>query len=255
MSLKEYRKASCLTQWFPLIRDAGVPVPKTEIVETDLELIHICDGMEAFLKRIDQGAYTAFLSSLRNACRSVSEDGPWFLRTGHFSGKHNWENTCYVTDLDRLERHVSYLVNDSMLVDFLGLPTNFWVVRAFLPTKPLGWLTAYGGMPLCREFRCFVSNGEVVCIHPYWPRKAIIEGFEYPCPGEDTISDLYFRSSSLGPDERGRILKLALQVATVVPGDWSVDILDTKDGWYVTDMAVAHESFHWEGCEKAEPNS
>ncbi len=25
-----------------------------------------------------------------------------------------------------------------------------------------------------------------------------------------------------------------------------------SDGWYVTDMAIAEQSFHWEGCEKAD---
>lgn len=28
----------------------------------------------------------------------------------------------------------------------------------------------------------------------------------------------------------------------------SVDILDTEKGWFVTDMAEADKSFHWEGC-------
>jgi hypothetical protein len=33
-----------------------------------------------------------------------------------------------------------------------------------------------------------------------------------------------------------------------VGGAWSVDILETKRGWFVTDMAEAEKSFHWPEC-------
>lgn len=32
---------------------------------------------------------------------------------------------------------------------------------------------------------------------------------------------------------------------------WSVDVLETRRGWFVTDMAEAARSFHWPGCEHA----
>ena len=31
-------------------------------------------------------------------------------------------------------------------------------------------------------------------------------------------------------------------------GRWSVDALETERGWYITDLAQAHVSHHWEGC-------
>ena len=43
---------------------------------------------------------------------------------------------------------------------------------AFLPTMPLAVCTRYGGMPMCREFRCFVADAEVRCMHPYWTECA-----------------------------------------------------------------------------------
>jgi hypothetical protein len=36
-----------------------------------------------------------------------------------------------------------------------------------------------------------------------------------------------------------------------VGGAWSVDILETKRGWFVTDMAEASKSFHWPECPYA----
>ena len=35
---------NCLSYWFPKLLAAGVPVPRTEIVKTDAELIAILDG-------------------------------------------------------------------------------------------------------------------------------------------------------------------------------------------------------------------
>ena len=32
-------------------------------------------------------------------------------------------------------------------------------------------------------------------------------------------------------------------------GHWSVDILETERGWYVTDMALAPRSWHWPHCK------
>ncbi len=48
-------------------------------------------------------------------------------------------------------------------------------------------------------------------------------------------------------------LALAQIVADVFKEDdaFSVDLLPTKRGWMVTDMALARRSFHWEGCDKA----
>jgi len=50
-------------------------------------------------------------------------------------------------------------------------------------------------------------------------------------------------------DDESALVMLATQAGKAVGGAWSVDILETERGWYVTDMAEAHKSSHWEGCE------
>jgi hypothetical protein len=44
------------------------------------------------------------------------------------------------------------------------------------------------------------------------------------------------------------LVALAEKAGAAVGGSWSIDILETEKGWYVTDMAEAYKSFHWEDC-------
>jgi hypothetical protein len=93
-------------------------------------------------------------------------------------------------------------------------------------------------MPLCREFRFFVADGEVRCSHPYWPTEAIEQGGASPALSVELAR----------PENYGAAAELAQRVSRAIEGAWSVDILETKRGWFVTDMAEAEKSFHWEGC-------
>ncbi len=48
-------------------------------------------------------------------------------------------------------------------------------------------------------------------------------------------------------------LSLARRVADLFNGDgaWSVDLLPTERGWFITDMAIMERSFHWPDCPYA----
>jgi hypothetical protein len=235
---------NCLSFWFPKLQAAGLPVPRTEIVFTGVDLVPLCDGQTP-------DGWEEFVALLRTAADTIGPP-PWFLRTGQGSGKHNWRNTCFVRDAAELRFHVTALVEWSHIVDFLGLPHNVWCVREMLPVDPVAVLPAYGDMPLVKEVRAFVEGGRVVCDHPYWPARAVLEGFGLR--GRETLT----------PDEQKRVLDaidqitivpetwrpLAERVAEVFAGDgsWSVDLLATRNGWFVTDMAAAARSFHWDGC-------
>ena len=50
-------------------------------------------------------------------------------------------------------------------------------------------------------------------------------------------------------DERPQLETLVRCAGCAVGGGrWSVDVLETERGWFITDMAQAHVSHHWEGC-------
>jgi hypothetical protein len=231
-----------LDYWFPILQAAGVPVPKTEIVRLPSELRK---PMFSVLDGKDPGsAVEPFFAELGNACDRIGY--PAFLRTGQFSGKHDWKRTCFLQRRDDLAAHVYALIELSEVVDFLGLPWDVWCVREMLPTEPIATLPAYGGFPLVPELRCFVRDGEISCIHPYWPPSAVKSGFvhrEVPFNIDAIIAQC--QDIDVSP-----YLVLARQVAQAFKGHgaWSVDILPTKRGLFVTDMAVASDSYHWPGC-------
>jgi hypothetical protein len=230
---------TCLSYWFPLICAAGVPVPATQIVRTDIPLIVLCDGHEPV-------GWSAFLAELKAGCRWIGL--PAFLRTGFGSGKHDWDRCCHLRDIDKLDQHVANLVEWSNTVDMMGLPTDVWAVREMLPVEPLAVLPHYGNMPLVQEWRVFVRDGKVECLHSYWPKDAIGRGMPDGAPDEE-VDRLYNLAALTSPDLFNDCLELAEFAGQAVGGGyWSVDVLPTKRGLYVTDMAAGERSWHWPGC-------
>ena len=157
---------NCLSYWFPKLVDAAIPVPRTEIVTTDLELIRVLYGRpsgpdaEAF-----DAAYRAFLREVAHHADSIGF--PCFLRTGQTSGKHEWKNTCFLPDAEQIMKSVPALIEFSALADMMGLRTNVWAIREYLPVEPVAVLPRYGDMPLVPEMRCFINKGEILCTHFY----------------------------------------------------------------------------------------
>lgn len=229
---------NCLTYWYPKLREAAIPAPRTLVVETECVLGHLLDGETP-------PDFDKLIGWLEQYGRILGY--PMFLRTGMTSGKHDWENTCFVQCPEELPTRVANLVEFSFMAHFFGLPTNVWVARSFLKLKTCGVLPGYSNMPLAREFRAFVSGGDVKCIHPYWPRRAVEEGE----PEEEWLQK-YFEMCTMGDDEQ-KIVELVSRVAALFSDDgaWSVDVCQLETGqWLVTDMAIAKESFHWEDCAK-----
>jgi hypothetical protein len=221
-----------LAYWFPSVEAAGVPVPRTEIVQTSVPLTNWLDGESV-------PGVSGFLVALEAAIGRIG-GAPCFLRTGHGSGKHRWRKTCYLSDSTLLLDNVARLVEWSHGVDMLGLPTDVWVARELIDADPV--FHAFEGMPITREFRLFVEGGEVTHLQPYWPPAAIER------PDEEDWAERLAAISSISPQG---VKELSLMAVTAVDsiergGGWSVDFLQGNDGqWWLIDMALAERSFRW----------
>lgn len=168
---------------------------------------------------------------------------PLFLRTHLTSGKHGWARTCHVQSRDMLLEHVIQIIEYSECVSLRGLDWSTWAVRELLPTTPA--FLAFDEMPIVCEFRVFVRDGEELCWHPYWPAGAI--------EGHTEERNWRSRLRALQNEPNNEAREIARLASRAVPGDaWSVDVLKTEKGWYVIDMALAGESYHWVGCENKE---
>lgn len=230
-----------MTYWFPLLEAAGLPVPRTKSVTMPPELCRsILMVLYGEKPDLDPREHP-FIAELRSAVDEIGT--PCFLRTEMTSAKHSWDKSCFVADADSLIKHVYAIAEFSECADFCGLPYKTWFVRELLPSIKFGVCPRYDNMPVAREFRFFVEGGAIQCFHPYWPLEALRDG------GWKGSDSKYFELCRPGADEE-EIRALAVKVSNAIEGAWSVDLLQTKKGWYVTDMAEAHKSYHWEGCRK-----
>jgi len=232
---------TCMSYWFPKIEVAGINVPRTIFAtlpsEAQIDLFNYFDGKEPV------GLADPFFARLTAAAEQIGR--PCFLRSGHTSAKHDWDRTCRLDVGDDIRAHVMAIIEYGEMSSLMGLPIDVWCVREMLSTIPVGTCPGYGNMPVCREFRIFAADGEILCHHPYWPMYALEQGDFKP-------NDLAFDYGEFctTPD-MPELLKMARNASNVCGGAWSVDMLETKRGWFLTDMAEAEKSFHWHGCKNA----
>lgn len=251
-------KLNCLSAWFPAVKAAGLPVPKTEIVT-------MSPGWNwgDLLDYADAGNpppwFHSFLGHCAGACVALQADGcgwPLFLRTGQTSGKHDWTNTARLPSIDALPKHVAALVMYSTMVSMLGLPCDVWVFREMLPVKPVCTLPKFGDMPLVPEVRGFVRGGKVECIHPYWPDAAIEQGFgkDYCKQMPKAVSAAAAYAQVVPTTDVLEVWSLLDGAASALKdlgdGCWSVDLLMTDRGWVLTDCALGVDSYHLPGCPR-----
>lgn len=215
-----------ITFWFPVLLRSKIPVPKTVIIHTNLELLPLLDG-----EKID--GFDDFLNSIKEAIGYVGL--PAFLRTGHTSNKHDWENSCFIKDGKNIGKHIFNLVEFSciMTIDRVT-PYDFWAVREFIKTEPF-FHYFNGKMPITKERRYFVRNGKIECRHSYWPEDVFKE------TDKDIIKDL----NAIDDKEEKLLDGMAAYISNKFSGYWSIDFLRGANGeWYVTDMAIGERSFH-----------
>jgi hypothetical protein len=238
MQINDYEQENKINMayWFPLLKQIGMRVPKTILIDTgDCELGILTDGN--IPKNIDN-----FLNRLTNAINEIGL--PCFLRTGMTSNKHDWKDSCYIesTDRDYLINHISNIVKHSFIANIGGLPFDYsiWAVRQLIPTKPLFY--CFNGMPITKERRLFVKNGKVICNHPYWPKEAF--GY-HKINGKLDIEKLSF----LNKEDEKELKLMAEYVGRYFTGYWSMDFLqDIENKWWLTDMATGERSYHYDGC-------
>lgn len=232
---------NCLAYWYPKLKAAGLPTPVTELVHASRETLQ--DIYRIFEGQPTTAVCEPFFATLHAAAERIGY--PLFLRSGHTSGKHNWQNTCYVKRAHDLKEHLLSIVEYSELVSVCGLPCEWWAIRELLPTKMLAYAPEFGHMPICREFRAFVSDAAVECIHPYWSAIMLEKG---GVPEARKVAESLSRTEDLS-----YLRELASRAGAAVRGEWSVDMLDTERGWFITDMAVAGASYHLSDCPNSKP--
>src|SRR3990167_11027338 len=226
-----------VTFWYPVLFRNKVPTPKTIILYTNVEMEQLAMGETP--KGIAE-----FLNELRGALDKVGY--PAFLRTGYSINKHDWEESCFISADSNLLSHVRNLAEHStiMCIDRF-IPCDFWAVREFIETE--SFFSEFAGkMPITKERRFFIKNGEVLCSHSYWP-KEVFENVD-----KKLVDELNFFSD----EDKKTMYRMAKYISNLFTGGWSVDFLKGKNGtWYCTDMSIAESSYHTKHIKKVKKES
>lgn len=233
------RPGMSLEEWYPLVQPLAL-TPETVILRTDRDLAPML-----YTDSPDAPDVSKDVERLVTAVRGVAErvgGFPLFLRTGLMSGKHGWQDTCYVPDAESVGQHIYNIVEESEMADMVGgRPTDVWVVRRLLNTRPV-FTAFHGHMPITRERRYFFVDGEVVGHQPYWPGEV----FEENEPSIETWREKLDDINHEWPPEVTYLTHMTKRVAEAIPGAWSVDWLFADPHWYLIDMAWAEVSYVWE---------
>lgn len=221
-----------MANWYPTLKEV-TDTPRTTLVDIAYDV-----GGD-FINGEKSERAEEFLSRMEAALDQIGY--PAFIRSGIMSAKHSWKDTCSIPErlsLDDLSRHVY------SIIEMNAMPTCF-AVRELIKTKPI-FKAFWGEMPITREFRAFIRDGKVECIHPYWPLEAF-ENEELTAEQLEALKAMNF----LTPPEVELLTIKSTIVAKSFPGYWSVDWLEDENRhWWCIDMATGESSYHWKGCAR-----
>lgn len=253
--------------WLPQISKAVVSerffrIPKTTIIKVPITLLQ--------LTRIQWETLTqTTLDIVNKYCMKVFEldiNGDYFIKTGTYSSKFDFRNAHVTTpkEVQELGSYLLYIHYAALLKAgplykpcVYGISTTTeWVVRDFIK-DPEDNLTIYHGLPLRTEYRAFVDfdTKTVLGITPYWDVDVMGNHFKSHttkgCTNPDQLHDYIAFSLNVdnlmkrftaNKDVVVNHLKEVIKITEGLSGQWSVDIMQSGDEFYLIDMATAARS-------------
>lgn len=258
------RNPNTMGFWFPALKAAVdrqkfFKVPETKIIKVPMPILQ--------LSRLDYGLLTpATLRIVDEFCMKAFDldtSKSYFIKTGVFSSKFDFRN-AKVTGEKEVRELGEYLLYVTHLACGMASPlntpiiygaatTNEWVVREFIEDKENN-PCIYHGMPLHTEYRFFVDfdTDEIIGVSPYWRpdvmKRRFSDGRDANTPDmihdyiaysahENTLMTRYFENV-----ERVAEAVDALIADVNLAGQWSLDIMQNGDDFYIIDMAQAANS-------------
>lgn len=234
-------------------------IPATTIIKVPLTLLQ--------MTRLDYEMLTPTTLAIADEyCKKVfhlNTKEEYFIKTGTYSSKFDFRN-AYVhgeKEVNELGEYLLFIQNQaSCMASPLNKPviygvstTNEWVVREFIHDKENN-PSIYKGLPLHTEYRVFVDfdDDTVLGVSPYWHPDVMKHRFggmdDKDSPHnkhdwviysahEKTLMDRYYKN--VGQVVSG-IKKILPDVQ--LNGQWSVDIMQNGDDFWIIDMATAFTS-------------
>lgn len=253
-----------MEHWFYALEEAVnnqnfFKVPKTKIVKVPLTLLQLTrlpyeSLTPTTLKIVDDFCMKAF---------DLDVTKEYFIKTGTYSSKFDFRNAVVrgEKEVRELGEYLLYIHHQALqmasMLNNVSIPgvstTNHWVVREHIPDKEDN-PCIYKGMPLHTEYRFFVDfdTNEVLGVSPYWRedvmKKNFSEGERVNDP--DKIHDYIIYSAHepvLYQRYNDNVDKLTDEIKNLIPsiklfGQWSIDVMQNGDDFWIIDMALANQS-------------
>lgn len=256
---------NAMGNWLPQIAEAVIAggffkIPKTTIIKVPLPLLQLTRLEYATLTRTTLDIVDEFCQKIFD----LDESKDYFIKTGTFSSKFDFRN-ARVTGAKEVRELGEYLVfiqhQATMMAGPLTRPcrygastTNEWVVREFIhDTEDNPCI--YKGLPLHTEYRVFADfdTKEILGISPYWRSDVMkqrfgnspdsnsphnIHDYAIYAAHEATLNDRYEKNKDLVTKH----IETLLQDTENLSGQWSIDIMQNGNDFYLIDMALAENS-------------
>lgn len=250
--------------WFPALKNAVdnqdfFKVPETKIIKVPLSILQLtrCDFMELTPTTIDivnRWAYKAF---------ELDENKTYFIKTGTYSSKYDFRNAKVTTpkEVRELGSYLLFIHYQALqMASPLSNPciygvstTNEWCVREFIEDKENN-PCIYHGMPLHTEYRVFIDcdTDEILGISPYWKPDVMEKRFS-EFSDADTADKKHdyviykMHKKTLMRRYKENKDMLIDKVKELLPninlkGQWSLDIMQNGNDFWLIDMAIADTS-------------
>lgn len=258
------KNPNSIGNWFPTLEKAIVQqeffkVPATKIIKVPMPILQ--------MSRLDYNSLTpTTLRIVDEFCMRAFEldvNKTYFIKTGTFSCKYDFRNAKVSGEKEvrELGEYLLYITNLSVqMASPLMTPpmygaatTNEWVVREFIEDKEDN-PCIYKGMPLHTEYRVFVDFDaqEVIGVSPYWRSDVMKKRFA-GCADSDTADMTHdyiiYQMHEAVLNERYEANKdtVVSELQSLISnmdlhGQWSMDIMQNGNDFYVIDMALAVDS-------------
>lgn len=256
--------------WLPRLVEAckGKPffkIPATTVVKVPLTLLQ--------LTRQEYSALTPTTISILDAWAheafGLDDSKEYFIKTGTYSSKFDFRNAHVkgAKEVRELGEYLLYIHFQALqMASPLSTPciygastTNEWVVREWIEDKENN-PCIYKGLPLRTEYRIFVDCDQktVIGCTPYWEPETMKRrfGHESDANSPHQIHDYIIykaHEETLMRRYHENIGRLIDKVKDLLPdlrlhGQWSLDIMQNGDDFWLIDMALAETSAFYREC-------
>ena len=252
--------------WLPKVASiSDFKIPDTRIIKVPISLLQ--------LGRVyDYGELTPTTFKIINEyCKKAFElnlEKTYFIKNGVFSSKFDFRNAKVTTpqEVAELGQYLFYIHQQAcQMASLLNNKsiygcgtTNEWVVREYIESPEKEKI--YMGLPLNTEYRIFVDfdTKKILCSNQYWDKEVMNKRFSENRNNHDAHDVITYNMASERLEKTyeenidlvEKMVQKLLDNNIEMKGQWSIDIMQVKNDFYLIDIALAESSFFYDRVPK-----